>query len=131
MPSGFLSFVHALFLSILTPLFFFPSSSVCLSYFILAVPMRGCLGKHSYVSSQFPIAKLNGTSYFLSLVQEKLNMLFSCISLVQEKLNNSSSSSSSSSSSRDGLIGPLPAKCRPKAFDAHSFTTFRERGKTG
>ena len=38
------------------------------------------------------------------------------------------SSSSSSSSSRDGLIGPLPAKCRPKAFDAH---TFRERGKTG
>ena len=39
--------------------------------------------------------------------------------------------SSSSSSSRDGLIGPLPAKCRPKAFDAHSFTTFRERGKTG
>ena len=43
----------------------------------------------------------------------------------------SSSSSSSSSSSRDGLIGPLPAKCRPEAFDAHSFTTFRERGKTG
>ena len=40
-------------------------------------------------------------------------------------------SSSSSSSSRDGLIGPLPAKCRPEAFDAHSFTTFRERGKTG
>ena len=45
--------------------------------------------------------------------------------------DNSSSSSSSSSSSRDGLIGPLPAKCRPEAFDAHSFTTFRERGKTG
>ena len=41
------------------------------------------------------------------------------------------SSSSSSSSSRDGLIGPLPAKCRPEAFDAHSFTTFRERGRTG
>ena len=40
-------------------------------------------------------------------------------------------SSSSSSSSRDGLIGPLPAKCRPEAFDAHSCTTFRERGKTG
>ena len=40
-------------------------------------------------------------------------------------------SRSSSSSSRDGLIGPLPAKCRPEAFDAHSFTTFRERGKTG
>ena len=38
---------------------------------------------------------------------------------------------SSSSSSRDGPIGPLPAKCRPEAFDAHSFTTFRERGKTG
>ena len=42
-----------------------------------------------------------------------------------------SSSSSSSSSSRDGLIGPLPAKCRLEAFDAHSFTTLRERGKTG
>ena len=43
----------------------------------------------------------------------------------------SASGSSSSGSSRDGLIGPLPAKCRPEAFDAHSFTTFRERGKTG
>ena len=33
-----------LLLSILTPLFL-PSSSVSLSYFILAVPMRQCLGK--------------------------------------------------------------------------------------
>ena len=27
--------------------------------------------------------------------------------------------------------GPLPAKCWPEAFHAHSFTSFRERGKTG
>ena len=45
--------------------------------------------------------------------------------------DNDKSYSSSSSSSRDGLTGPLPAKCRPEAFHAHSFTTFRERGKTG
>ena len=44
-PSGLLLFVPALLLSILTPLFL-PSSSVSLSYFVLAVPMRECLGKH-------------------------------------------------------------------------------------
>ena len=38
-----------------------PSSSVSLSNFYLAVPMRGCLGKHSCMSSPFPIAILNGT----------------------------------------------------------------------
>ena len=47
-----------LLLSILTPLFL-PSSSVSLSYFLLAVPMRDCLGKHSCMSSQFPIAILS------------------------------------------------------------------------
>ena len=55
------------------PLYFFqysrlpsyPSSSVSLSYFILAVFMRECLGKHSWMSSQFPIAILNGT-FFLT-----------------------------------------------------------------
>ena len=60
-------------ISTLTPLFL-PSSSVSLSYFIIAVPMREYLGKHSCMSSLFPIAILNGTSSFLSLVQEKLNM---------------------------------------------------------
>ena len=71
--SGLLSFVPAVLFSVLTPLFL-QSSSVLLSDFILAVPMRGCLGKHSCISSQFPIAILNGTSFFLSLMQEKLNM---------------------------------------------------------
>ena len=48
---------------------------VCLmSYFILASSMRKCLGKHSCMSSQFPIAILNGISSFLSLVQENINM---------------------------------------------------------
>ena len=44
--------------SILTPLFL-SSSPVPLSYFILAVLMRECLGKHSCMSSPFPIAILN------------------------------------------------------------------------
>ena len=50
--------------STLTPLFC-PSSSVSLSYIILAVPMRECLGKHSCMSSPFSLAILNGTSSFL------------------------------------------------------------------
>ena len=62
-PSGLLLFVPALLLSILTPLFL-PSSSVSLSYFVLAVPMRECLGKHSCMSSPCPIAILNGTFLF-------------------------------------------------------------------
>ena len=63
-PSGLLFiFGPVLLLSILTPLFL-PSSSVSLSYFVLAVPMREWLGKHSCMSSLFPIAILNGT--FLS-----------------------------------------------------------------
>ena len=36
--------------------------------------MRECLGKHSCMSSPLPIAMLNGTSLFLSLVHDKLNM---------------------------------------------------------
>ena len=47
-PSG-LFFVHALLLSILTPLL--PSLSVSLSCYIIAVSMRECLGKHSCISS--------------------------------------------------------------------------------
>ena len=49
-PSGLLLFVRALLLSILT-LLFLPSSSVSLSYFVLAVPMRECLRKHSCMGS--------------------------------------------------------------------------------
>ena len=62
-PSGLLLFVPALILSILTPLFL-PSPSVSLSYFVLAVPMLECLGKHSRMSSLCPIAILNGTFLF-------------------------------------------------------------------
>ena len=40
------------------------TSSVSLSYFVLAVPMRDCLGKHSCMSSPCPIATLNGTLLF-------------------------------------------------------------------
>ena len=45
---------------------FLPSSSVSLSYFILAVSFHECLGKHSCMSS-FPIAILNGTFFFREL----------------------------------------------------------------
>ena len=69
----FFLFVSAVLYSMLTPLFL-PFSSVSLSSFILAVPMGECLGKHSCMSSPFPIATLNGTYFFLSFVQEKLNM---------------------------------------------------------
>ena len=55
----------ALLFSIVKPLFL-PPSSVSLSYFILAVPKRKCLGKHSCMSSPFPVAILNGTSFFRS-----------------------------------------------------------------
>ena len=49
---GLLPFVPAVLFSILTPLFL-SSLSVSLSYFILTVPMRECLGKHSWTSSHF------------------------------------------------------------------------------
>ena len=62
-PTGLLLFVPALVLFILTPLFL-PSSSVSLSYFVLAVPMRECFGKHSCMSSPCPIAILNCTFFF-------------------------------------------------------------------
>ena len=63
MPSGLLFFVLSLILSILSPLCL-PSSFVSLSYFMLAVPMRECLGKHSCTSFPFLIAILNGTFFF-------------------------------------------------------------------
>ena len=62
-PSGLLLFVPPVLFSILTPLFCV-FSSVSLSYFILAVPMREGLGKHSCMSSPFPIAILNLTFLF-------------------------------------------------------------------
>ena len=65
----------ALPLSILTPLFL-PSSSVSLSYFILAVLMHNCLGKHLCMSSPFPIAMLNGTCFF-PIVQLQVHILYS------------------------------------------------------
>ena len=55
-PSTLLSFVPALLLSILTPLFL-PS----LSHFILAAFIRECLEKYSCISSPFPVAIPNGT----------------------------------------------------------------------
>ena len=41
---------------------------LCLSCFYLAVPMRGCLGKHSCMSSPFPIAILNETCSLRALI---------------------------------------------------------------
>ena len=61
---------RAFFLSY--PLYLFPYSllssyhSVSLSHFILAVPMRECLEKRSYVSYTFPITILNCTCFFLT-----------------------------------------------------------------
>ena len=51
----------ALLLSMLTHLFL---SSLSLSYFILALPMLNCLGKHKCMSSSFPIVILNDTFLF-------------------------------------------------------------------
>ena len=48
--TGLLFFVSAVLLSTFI-LLFLNSSSVSLSYFNLAVPMHGCLGKHSCMSS--------------------------------------------------------------------------------
>ena len=45
----------------------FLSSSLSLSYFIPAVRMHKCLGKHSCMSSSFPLIKLNDTSFFLTV----------------------------------------------------------------
>ena len=55
--------VPALLLSLLVPLYL-RSLSVSVSYFILAVPMHECLGKHSCMSSTFLIAILNSTCFF-------------------------------------------------------------------
>ena len=77
-PRDFLFFVPALLLNTLTPLFL-SSLSVSLSYFILAVPMHGCLGKHSCMSSPFPIAILNVTFFFFCSVKAMNNWKWSAI----------------------------------------------------
>ena len=79
-------FVSSLRISILTPLCLL-SSSATLSYFIHVVLMRECLGKHSCMSSPFPIATLNGT-FFFSTVQLQVHTLYS-----ERKTGNSLSSS--------------------------------------
>ena len=56
-------FMPALLLSILTPLFL-ASSSLSLSYFVLAVLLLERLGKRSHMSSTFPIDILKGTYCF-------------------------------------------------------------------
>ena len=61
-PLGLLFSRPTLLLSILT-LLFLPSSSVSLSYFILAVPISECFGKHSCMSSPFSITILNDTFF--------------------------------------------------------------------
>ena len=83
-PSQLLYIMPALLLSILTPLFLL-SSSVSLSYFVLAVPMRECLGKHSCMSSLCPIAILNGT--FLFSLGEIVSLVRSFVYQNQIKLN--------------------------------------------
>ena len=54
-----------LLFSILTPLFL-PSLSVSLSYFVLAVPIRKCLGKQSCTSS--PISYSHSEWYLIFLL---------------------------------------------------------------
>ena len=73
-PLGLHFFMPALLLSMLTHLFLF--SSLSLSYFILAVPMRKCLGKHSCMSSSFPIVILNDTCFF-PIVQLQVHIVYS------------------------------------------------------
>ena len=63
--TGLLSFVSAVLLSTFILLL---SSSASVSNFYLAVPMRGCLGKHWCMSSPFHIAILNGTCPLRALI---------------------------------------------------------------
>ena len=55
-----------------TPLFL-PSSSVSLSYFVLAVSIRECFWKHSCMSSPFPVA-IYTEWYLLFFPTEKLQV---------------------------------------------------------
>ena len=50
------------------------ASLLCVFVCLIVLLQSCCLGKHSCMSCPFPIAILNGTSSFLSLVQENINM---------------------------------------------------------
>ena len=80
--TGLLSFVSAVLLSTFIILFLL-SSSVSLSNFYLVVPMRGCLGKHSCMSSPFPIAILYGTCSLRALI-----LFCGDVPAIKTKLNN-------------------------------------------
>ena len=67
----FFSHVRFAFFPILTPLFL-PSLSVSFSYFILAVPMRECLGKHPCISSTFPIG-YSHTEWYVFFFRQRNN----------------------------------------------------------
>ena len=60
---------------------FLPSFYVSLSYFILAVPMRKCQGKHACMSFTFPIAILKCPCFF-STVQLHVHGVCSAIDLL-------------------------------------------------
>ena len=64
---------------------FLLSSSVSLSNFYLAVPMRGCFGKHSCMSSPFHISilSLNGTCSLRELI-----LFCGDVPTIKTKLNN-------------------------------------------
>ena len=47
-------------------LYCLPSTCVSVSSFIISVPMRKCLEKHSCTSSTISISILNGTCFFYS-----------------------------------------------------------------
>ena len=68
-------------------LFLLPSSSVALSYFNLADPIRKCSRDHSCKSSSFYIAILNATFYLCSTITEKTFRKWSAIKLNLKKMN--------------------------------------------
>ena len=110
-PSGLLLFVPDVLFSILTPLFCV-SSSVSLSYFVPAVPMRKCLRKHSCMSSSFPIVILNDTSFFPTVQlqvhnenQARYGRNTDALVNLSTKLNSSRRHHTSSFSSSDRRIG--------------------------
>ena len=69
-------------------LLFLPSSSVSLTNFNLAVPMRECTGEHSCMSSPFSIAILNETCSLRSTITAKTFWTRSAIQLNSEKKKN-------------------------------------------
>ena len=88
--TGLLSFVSVVLLSTFILLFLL-SSSVSLSNSYLAVPMRGCLGKHLCMSSPFSIAILNETCFLRALI------LFRCdVPAIKTKLNKQTNMASNS-----------------------------------